>query len=127
MFEEKQYLKSADVNGSALDGGRNYKLHLPAIIPVCNFWSVIVYDNETGLIIHTDQLWPSVHSQSRSLKINDDGSVDVWFGPVPPYNEGRNWVKTIPGKGWHMILRLYDPRDPEFGKRWNPDEIVPII
>ena len=123
---EKQYLKSTDANGLLLDGGRNYKLHLPADIPDCNFWSVIVYDNTTRLIIHTDQPWPSVHSQARKLKVNYDGSVDVRFGPMPSASEGENWIKTIPGKGWNMILRLYAILEPGFEKRWTPGEIEPL-
>ena len=127
MFEIKEYLKTTDADSAPLDGSRNYKFHLPSGIPVCNFWSVIVYDNETGLIIQTDQQWPSVHSQGKNLSINDDGSMDIWFGPGPLDKETKNWVKTIPGKGWNMILRLYDSQDPGFEKRWRPDEIVRVI
>jgi Protein of unknown function (DUF1214) len=32
----------------ALDGGKNYKLQLLPNIPVKEFWSVIVYSNQTG-------------------------------------------------------------------------------
>jgi len=41
--------------------------------------------------------------------VNADGSVDVWFGPKAPEARQANWVQTIPGKGWFMILRLYGP------------------
>jgi hypothetical protein len=35
-----------------------------------------------------------------------------------------NWVETIPGKGWFMILRLYGPLEPWFDKTWRPGEIT---
>ena len=35
----------------------------------------------------------------------------------------NNWVQTIPGKGWFMILRLYGPLEPWFDKTWRPGEI----
>jgi hypothetical protein len=35
-----------DAKGDALDGGKNYKLHLPPNIPAKEFWSVIIYCNQ---------------------------------------------------------------------------------
>jgi hypothetical protein len=35
-----------------------------------------------------------------------------------------NWVQTIPGKGWFMILRLYGPLEPWFDGSWRPGEIT---
>ena len=81
MDEILQYTISTDARKNPLDGGRNYKLHLPPNIPVCNFWSLIVYDVQTHLMIQTEQSWPSVHSNCKKLLINPDGSVDVWLGP----------------------------------------------
>lgn len=126
MEEELQYFATYDVNRKPLDGSMNYKIHLPPDIPASNFWSVIVYDNQTHLIIQTDQLWPSVFSSSKKLVINQDGSVDAWFGPQAPVGNESNWVKTIPGKGWNMILRLYYPTEAWFNKTWRPGEIEEV-
>jgi hypothetical protein len=126
MDEGLQYIATFDANRKPLDGGKNYKLHLPPKIPASNFWSVIVYDNETRLIIRNGQAWPSVHSKCSKLCINPDGSVDAWFGPIAPPGNENNWVRTIPGKGWNMILRLYYPMQSWFDKTWRPGEIEEV-
>jgi hypothetical protein len=112
-----------DSKGQPLDGGRHYKLHLPPNIPIKNFWSVIVYDNQTRSMLQTDQRFPMVSSQNEKLEINADGSVDVYFGPKAPPGKENNWVQTIPGKGWSTLLRLYSPLEPWFNKTWRPGEI----
>ena len=109
-----------------MTGEKNYRLHLPSDIPASNFWSVIVYCNETRLMIHTDQSWPSVYSSCKKLLVNQDGSVDVWFGPDAPAGKENNWIQTIPGKGWNMILRLYDPLESWLNKTWMPREIEKV-
>jgi len=118
-----QHIAYIDSHGHPLEGETHYKLQLPPAIPAASFWSVIVYDRQTRLIIRNDQMWPSVHSNCRNLGVNPDGSVDVWFGPGVRTDQGNNWIQTIPGKGWYMVLNLYDPLEAWFDKTWKPGEI----
>jgi hypothetical protein len=128
MFPEKEieYIVSLDSNGNPLEGIKNYKIQLPKNIPARNFWSVIVYDNQTRLIISSDQKWPSVFSNCKTLVTNQDGSVDVLFGPNAPVENRCNWIQTIPENFWIMILRLYGPEEAWFDKSWRPGEIEEI-
>jgi hypothetical protein len=49
--------------------------------------------------------------------------VDVYFGPEPPAGKESNWIQTIPGRGFDVILRLYGPLESWFTKTWRPGEI----
>ncbi len=109
MEEELKYKVSSDSDGRPLEGERNYKFHLSQKISARDYWSVIVYDNKTSLMIKTNQLWPSVYSTRKGLEVNPDGSVDAWFSSLAPDGKENNWIKLIPGRGWHMILRIYGP------------------
>lgn len=112
-----------DAAGHYLDGGKSYHLHLPANIPAKKFWSLLVYDPQTRSMLQTDQQFPSISSLKKGIVINPDTSVDVWFGPKAPEGREANWIQTVPGKGWFLMLRIYGPLDPWFDKTWKPGEI----
>ena len=114
------------VAGERLDGAETYRLHLPPKIPAKDFWSVVVYDNQTRSMLQTDQQFPSTGSQKKGIVTNADSSVDVYFGPTAPAGHEANWVQTIPGKGWNIILRAYGPLEPWFDKTWQPGEIEQV-
>jgi hypothetical protein len=111
-----------DSNDKPLDGSKTYKIHLPPNIPAKDFWSFVVYDNQTRSMLQTDEQFPSIGSQVKGLVVNPDTSVDVWFGPTAPAGHESNWVQTVPGKGWNVLLRLYGPLQPWFDKTWKPGE-----
>jgi hypothetical protein len=45
------------------------------------------------------------------------------IGPTAPAGHEANWVQTIPGKGWNVLLRHYGPLQPWYDKTWRPGEI----
>jgi hypothetical protein len=119
-------LAFVDSENRPFDGGKSYKLHLPPHIPAKDFWSLVLYDNQTRSELQTDQQFPSSGSGKPGIVINPDTSVDVYFGPTAPADHEANWVQTIPGKGWNVILRLYGPLQPWFDKTWRPNEIEQV-
>jgi hypothetical protein len=116
-------LISADKDGAYLDGGKNYKLNIPANVPAKDFWSVVVYDPQTRSELQTSQPFPSRNNKRDKLTTNADGSVDLYFGPKAPAGKKANWIATVPKKGWFAIFRLYGPLEPWFDKTWRPGEI----
>ena len=122
-----QYATSErNASGQYLDGSKTYRLHLPPNVPAKDFWSLTVYDPQTRSLLQTDQQLPSAGNQRKGIVINPDNSVDVFFGPVVSPGKEANWIQTIPGKGWFVMLRLYGPLEPWFDKTWRPGEIEMI-
>ncbi len=107
-------------DGEFLDGDRSYKISLPADIPQSRFWSVMLYDRQTRSMLQTGQPKPDVGSQSGTVVTNDDGTTDVYIGPTAPEGHESNWLQTAPGKGFFIILRLYNPLQAFFDKTWRP-------
>jgi hypothetical protein len=106
-----------------LDGGKTYKLTIPKDPPAKDFWAVTLYDTQTRSIIQTDQQFPTLGSQTDGVKTNDDGSYDIYFAPEAPEGHEGNWLQTIPGKSWFIILRMYGPEQAWIDKTWKPSEI----
>jgi hypothetical protein len=111
-----------DSEGRFLDGGKTYRIDLPGPVPVNQFWSFTLYDNQTRSMLETDQRSAGLDSMASELTANDDGSYTVWFGPEPPEGQEGNWAQTMPGKGWNTYFRLYGPLEPWFDKTWKPGD-----
>jgi hypothetical protein len=117
-----KYLEGAkDSDGDFLVGDRAYSLTLPPNIPANLFWSVTAYDATTAAGLDNGQPFPSIGSRDNVEK-NADGSVTLHFGPQAPKRKEKNWVRTVPGKGWFTLLRLYGPEQSFFDKAWIPGD-----
>ena len=51
------------------------------------------------------------------LEQNADGSWDFYFGPTDPGK--KNWLKTVPDKGFIISFRLYGPMQSYFDQTWK--------
>jgi len=116
-------LCNVDSKSNYLDGAKTYKLNVPANVPAKDFWSMVVYDPQTRSQLQTDQPFPSRNNKRHKLDINEDGSVDLYFAPEAPKGQEANWIQTVRGKSWFLMLRLYGPLESWFDKSWRPGEI----
>jgi hypothetical protein len=106
-----------DRDGQPLDGAATYRLHVPAKAPVNLYWSATAYDRQThGLIRQVSRA--SRASNSPDIKVNPDGSVDLWFGPAAPPGHDANWTPTRADRGFEVLFRLYGPQKAFFDKAW---------
>jgi hypothetical protein len=83
---------------------------------------VVVYDAETRSMIANDQRISSRNSYQQ-FATNDDGSIDLYFGPEAPEGKEDQWVQTKPGRGFFLYFRWYGPLEPYFDKTWKLDDV----
>jgi hypothetical protein len=112
-----------DKNGNRFDGGKKYRLRVPANAPAEQFWSLTLYNTTTRTMIQNPGN-DSARSGLDKLKTNPDGSVDLYFGPAgsAPAGLEANWIETFHGKGFYPMFRIYYPKAGLFDGTWKiPD------
>jgi hypothetical protein len=115
-----------DADGGFLDGSNTYKLHIPPNPPAGLFWAVTAYNITDGTMPETEQLLPSTNGYYDIAK-NDDGSIDLWFGPQQPEDVAdAAFIQTIPGRNFVACLRLYGTGAEFYDQTWKPDDLVKI-
>ena len=114
-----------DSDGELLRADRNYKLHVPADVPVAQFWSLTLYSENTRRPYDnggTEISDVSLDSRMNQLTYNEDGSIDLYIGPDAPQGMEANHMKTVNNDGWFVYFRLYAPEQAFFDKSFTlPD------
>jgi len=115
-----------DADGGLLSGKGNYRLNVPADVPARDFWSVIVYSKETKAFIYNnaDKVGLSSYDVS-SLQVNEDNTVDIYFGETAPPGQESNWIPTA-GEGFFLIFRFYGPEESVFDKSFKLPDVEKI-
>jgi len=115
-----------DEDGDLLSGKGNYRLTVPADVPVRDFWSLIAYSKETKAFIYNDADKVGLSSYDlASLQVNDNGSVDIYFGEAAPTGQESNWIPTA-GDDFFTIFRFYGPEEAVFDKSWMLPDVEKI-
>jgi hypothetical protein len=78
-----------DCSGQPLRGENTYRLHVPANVPVSQFWAVTIYNSETSALF-LNLKRPTLDSLDKEMHKNADGSVDIYFGSKAPAGQESN-------------------------------------
>jgi hypothetical protein len=111
-----------DSTGEPLRGEKSYRLHVPANVPVSQFWALTIYNSETNALF-LNLTHPTLDSLDKALQKNADGSVDLYMGPKAPTGKKSNWIQTPSGKSWFPWFRFIGPEKPLFDKSWKMPDI----
>jgi hypothetical protein len=114
-----------DKEGNTLDGSKMYRLNVPANAPIRQYWSATLYDRETHALIR-EMSHAARSSQTQGLQVNENGSVDLYFGPTPPAGKESNWVPTDPKGEFEILFRFYGPLPSLFDKTWVLPDIEAV-
>ena len=114
-----------DRDGAPLDGSSHYRVTLPPNIPAALFWSLTLYDAENASGLANGQPFPSLGTLNDPQR-NPDGSTTLYVGPTAPDGQQRNWIATVPGRGFFSLLRLYAALEPALDGSWKPGDFEKI-
>ena len=112
------YLMTAkDGAGSGLDASKTYKINIPANPPMKDFWSIIVYGTESRTFINSPKF--TVSSNDEGMKVNGNGSIDLYLGPKPVKGFEANTVITNPDEDSFLMFRLYGAEPRLWKRKWK--------
>ena len=100
-----------DGAGKPYLGTNPYLIHFPKgqLPPVNGFWSLTLYDAQ--FFFYPNKLGRQTLSQRDRLKVNKDGSVDLYVQNASPGKDKEsNWLPAPPDK-FVLMFRLYWPKE----------------
>ena len=101
-----------DSKGRPLNGKYSYKMHFEKdqIPKPIGFWSLTAYTDEYNLVPNDFKI-NSLGSYTKSLKYNQDGSLDIYFqAEKPEETKAGNWHPVEKGKDFNVFFREYMPQ-----------------
>ncbi len=113
-----------DSDGEMYDHNATYRLNVPADTPAKDFWSVIVYSMETKSFIRNVDRVGLSSRDAETMKVNEDGSYDIYFGPSAPEGMESNWIPTT--ESYFLLFRLYGPEDGWLQSGWLLGDLVKL-
>ncbi|MWB76647.1 DUF1254 domain-containing protein [Pseudooceanicola sp. 216_PA32_1] len=129
-LEEATYFPAYSFGGTALDGRRPMRWHIPADrpIPVNGFWSLSMYEpTEDGELYFIDNPLSryAIGDRTPGLQRNADGSLDIWIGhDSPGPDRESNWLPAPAGR-YTLLLRAYLAKSELLEKRYAIPEPQP--
>ena len=105
-----------DKDGNHFDGGKSYRLHVPANPPA----ALLVPDGvRQRNALHGPE--PDERRGARILRRAQDERgwlVRHVFRAYSASGQESNWIETVPGRGFYLMFRLYSPTAPLFDGTW---------
>lgn len=93
------------------------------IPPVDGFWSLTMYDRDSGMLVKNPIARYSIGNRSTGLQFGSDGSLTLYVQRHSPGSgKESNWLPAPDGP-FYMSLRLYGPRPAVLDGKWTPPPV----
>jgi hypothetical protein len=111
-FQEAAYMPVITTDGEPMNAQYDYVLRMTReqLPPVLAFWSVTLYDLESGFFIPNPHRKYSV-GENAGYQLNAEGGIDIYISAEKPEGvPAENWLPINPGdQPLDMVMRLYNP------------------
>ena len=127
VAKEALYFAIAELAGVPLTGANSYTLTFPRgqQPPVGAFWSLILYDATTFLLVPNPINRYELASHTDHLTYASDGSLKIGIQNTQPPAAGLNWLPS-PAGSFRLILRTYLPKPAIFNGGWTPPALQQV-
>ena len=116
----------ADASGQPLNAAtHNYVVRFTKeqIPPVEGFWSLTMYDRDSGMLVKNPIDRYSIGNRTKGLQFGPDGSLTLYIQRQSPGpGKESNWLPAPDGP-FYMSLRLYGPRAEVLDGKWMPPPV----
>ena len=135
LMEDGMYFwLKTDESGQKLKGDTSFVVHLDKdkIPKTKAFWSLTLY-NKDFYLPKGMPLDRHVRNSNSGMKLNADGSLDIYLQPDNP-GPGKvdNWLPTPRGEEYFCVMRIYWPKTeapsilPPGEGTWQPPGLVKV-
>jgi len=112
-----------DGAGKPLDGAARYVVHFDngKAPPADGLWSITAYNDKQ--LFAPNALDRHALGDRDKLKPNADGSIDIYVQDANPGGDNEsNWLPAPKGP-FHLVLRVYAPKQDVLTGRWTPPPV----
>ncbi|MFT4395365.1 DUF1254 domain-containing protein [Gordonia lacunae] len=123
--ENCSYNTYVDADGDTLDGAAaGYRICLPTPPPAHAFWSITLYDADTGLLHDAPEARHSIGT-AVNRGHERDSFPDIVISTAPPVTSDEEWL-PCPARPFFLVLRIYQPALSALREEWIPPPVERI-
>lgn len=126
--ENCSYNTYVDAAGQKLDGsnGQTYRLEIGDTPPADAFWSITLYEADSGWLYDAPEHVHSVGSATGRPNAAGPAPTSIYISASPPPIAGDGVWLPSPASTFFLVLRMYQPREEALSEKWTPQPVYRV-